>query len=120
MLDIRSPWVLLALLASLAGNLALGNAWLSARDRASQAAGQRDDARADASACSDATEALRELADKRAAQAKVALAKAQAQAKPHQVRADEILATPASVPGDDCRSAIERGRAWLKSRAIAP
>ena len=58
------------LLLSLAGNAALGWAYLQHRDKAAAslatATTQRDQARADATACSDATEALSELADRRA------------------------------------------------------
>ena len=63
----------LALLASLAANGLLGWAYLGQRDDATQARAdlgameqQRDGARADARACSDATDDLRTLADQRA------------------------------------------------------
>ena len=55
----------LALALSLAGNALLAKAWLGARDARQAVALERDSARADASACSDATEDLRTLADKR-------------------------------------------------------
>ncbi len=107
-------WVLAL---SVAGNAALGWAWLGARDGVSIATVERDDARAAASACSDATEALRELADKRAAKAKQAQDDARQAAGRRQGRAQEILSTPAAMPGDDCGSARVRVDGWLKGRA---
>ena len=113
-----------ALALSLALNAALGWAYLVQRDKTTKAeAGvtameqQRDGARAVASACSDAVEDLRNVADKRAAEAKAARAEAAAKARGHNKKADSILATPAAVPGDDCRSAQVRVSEWLKGRA---
>lgn len=110
--------VLIALLISLASNAALGWAWLGARDDVTALTGQRDEARADASACSDATEALREQADKRAAEAKKATAAARTAAADKQSRAQAILSTPPSVPGNDCASARDRADDWLHGRAL--
>lgn len=114
----------LALLASLATNGLLGWTYLGQRDDATQARAdlgameqQRDGARADASACSDATDDLRTLADQRAIEAQAARAEAAAKAKSHNQKADAILATPPAVPGDDCRSAQLRIGDWLKGRA---
>lgn len=105
-----------ALALSMAGNAALGWAWLGARDQVAVATTERDDARAAASACSDATEALRELADKRGAEAKHAQAVAREAAGRREGRAQQILSTPAAVPGDDCGSARVRVDGWLKGR----
>ena len=114
----------LALLASLAANGLLGWAYLGQRDDATQARAdfgameqQRDGAREAASACSDAVDDLRTLADQRASEAKAARAEAAAKAKSHNQKADTILATPPAVPGDDCRSAQLRIGDWLKGRA---
>lgn len=114
----------LALLASLAANGAMGWSYLGQRDDATQARAdlgaveqQRDGARADASACSDATDDLRTLADQRAIEAQAARAEAAAQARTHHQKADAILATPPAVPGDDCKSAQMRVDNWLKGRA---
>ena len=69
--------ILAALLAaSVLTNVGLGRAWLAARDGAATAITQRDTARADASACSDATDDLRDLADRRRAAAAPARAAA--------------------------------------------
>ncbi len=106
-------WVLAL---SVAGNAALGWAWLGARDGAAIATVERDDARAAASACSDATEALRELADKRGAEVKKAQAVARADASGRQQAAHTILSTPPAVPGDACASAQVRIDGWLRGR----
>ena len=113
-----------ALALSLALNAALGWAYLGQRDKTTEAQSavtameqQRDGARAVASACSDAVEDLRTVADKRAAEAKAARAEAAAKARGHNKKADSILATPAAVPGDDCRSAQVRVSEWLNGRA---
>lgn len=106
-----------SLALSLAGNAVLGKVYLDARDERVEATGARDQARAAASSCSDATEALRELADKQAAEGKVAAAVARRKANSHEQLAQQILATPASTPGDDCKSAQDRARTWLQGRA---
>lgn len=109
---------------SLALNAALGWAYLGQRDKTTEAETavtameqQRDGARAAASACSDAVEDLRTVADQRAAEARAARAEAAAKARGHNQRADAILSTPAAVPGDDCRSAQMRVADWIKGRA---
>lgn len=98
---------------SLAGNAALGWAWVGARERAITSVLQRDDARAAASACSDATDDLRDLVDKRSAEAKKAQAVARAEAIWRQQAAHTILSTPPAVPGDACISAQVRIGGWL-------
>lgn len=107
----------LALALSVAGNMALGRAWLSARDGMATAIVQRDTARADASACSDATDDLRDLADKRQAAAAPARAAAATVARTLTRRADTTLATAPAVPGDMCASMQSLGDDWLQSRA---
>ncbi len=108
--------LLVSLGLSVAGNAALGWAWLGAREKAATVVLQRDDARAVASACSDATDDLRDLADKRATEAKKAQAVARAVATGRQQTAHTILSTPAAVPGDACASAQVRVDAWLRGR----
>lgn len=117
----------LALLASLAANCLLGWAYLGQRDDATQARTdlsamerQRDGTRQAASACSDAVDDLRTVADQRAIEAKAARAEAAAQARARHQKADVILATPPAVPGDDCQSAQVRVAGWLKGRAQQP
>lgn len=106
----------IALAVSVAGNASIGWAWLGARDDLATATVERDNARGLASACSDATEALREQADQRAAAAKPRQAAARATAAAHGDRALEILTTPAAVPGDDYASARRRVDGWLQRR----
>lgn len=115
--------LVLALLASLAANVLLGWAYLGQRDDATQARAdlgameqQRDSARQAASACSDAVDDLRTLADQRASEAKAARTEAAAKAKSHHQKADAILATPPAMPGDDCQSAQVRVADWLSER----
>ncbi|CAA2108198.1 hypothetical protein [Variovorax paradoxus] len=108
---------LLAVLGiSLAANAGLGWAWVGSREKAATSILQRDDARAAASACSDATDDLRTLADKRAAEAKKAQAAARDAATGRQQTAHAILSTPSAVPGNACASAQVRVDAWLKGR----
>lgn len=116
--------ILWGLALSLALNAALGWAYLGQRDKTTEAQSavtameqQRDGARAAASACSDAVEDLRTVADQRAAEAKAARAEAAAKARGHNKKADSILSTPAAVPSDDCRSAQVRVSEWIKGRA---
>ncbi|CAN7371868.1 hypothetical protein LJR074_002215 [Acidovorax sp. LjRoot74] len=116
--------ILIALAISVAANAAFGWAYLSQRDDTATAKadlrameGQRDGARQTASACSDSVDDLRELADKRALNAAPARAAAASAAQGHNQRADQILSTPAPVPGDVCASAQARVDDWLKGRA---
>lgn len=104
-----------ALAISIAGNAGLTYAYLGQRDETTAAQGERDQARAAATACSDATENLRELADKRESENKKLRAAAAARAKTLNEEADAILSTPASDP-DDCKAASQRLDRWLKGR----
>ena len=108
--------LLVALGLSVAGNAALWWAWVGAREKAATTIVERDNARSAASACSDATEDLRDLADKRGAEAKKAQAAARSAATGRQQTANTILSTPAAVPGNACASAQVRVDAWLKGR----
>lgn len=95
---------------NLRDELALAKAATSTREQ------ERDTARQAASACSDAVDDLRTLADKRAKDAATARATAAAQARAAAQRADAILSAPAAVPGNDCQSAKARVGAWLQTR----
>lgn len=105
------------LLLSLAANAALGWVYLGQRDDLAKATEQRDTARGDALSCSDATEALRELAAKRAAAAAPARAAAATVARTHQQRADHTLGLQPSKPADLCASMQALGDEWLQGRA---
>lgn len=90
--------------------LTLAKAATGAREK------ERDTARQEASACSDAVDDLRALADERASEAATTRAAAAAQARMAAQRADAILAAPAAVPGNDCASAQVRIDSWLQGR----
>ena len=115
MLPAMNP-LTVALAISVAANWALGWAYLGQRDDTTAAQGQRDQARADASACSDATENLRELAGKRSEAAAPARAAAAAIAQGLQQRADYTLGLQPKVAHDLCASMRSLGDEWLQER----
>lgn len=104
----------LALALSLAGNAALGWAWQGARDAKVRAVRERDAAQDAASACSDATDDLRALADKRGKDAAPARAAAKLAAGKLAKRADRTLSTPQT--GTACEGMQALGDAWLRER----
>ena len=104
------------LAASIAANAVLGWAWIGARDARTVAEQHRDQARADATAASDAVEALDELAKKRASAARPVQAAARAAAVAAQQRATQEIATPAAVAGDDYASVQVRLQRWEQGR----
>lgn len=112
-----NPLVILgvALAISMAGNAGLTYAYLGQRDETTAAQGERDQARGAATACSNATQDLRDLADKRAKEAAKARQDAAAQARSREELADAILNTPASDT-NDCKAAAQRATTWLKGR----
>lgn len=105
-----------ALGVSLFGNALLTRAYLGVRDERTEAIGERDQARSAASTCSNAVGAMFDRANKLAEEGKAAAEAARAEALKHQTRANAILSRPASTPGNDCKSAEDRAREWLKSR----
>lgn len=105
------------LAASLAGNAALGWAYLGQRDEAATVALERDAARSHASACSDATDALRELADRRQLNASAARAAAANAARTLEQRTDTTLAKLPKYPVDQCASMQAMGDEWLQGKA---
>ena len=115
MMDART--LTYALVASLAANAVLGWSWLGQRDAATAAQLQRDQARGDASACSDAVEDLRELANKRAQAAAPARRAAASAAQDLAARADHTLRQAPSNPADTCASMQALGDRWLQGRA---
>jgi hypothetical protein len=116
--------VLSALAISVGCNGLLGWLYLGQRDdmvaaiaNVGQATEQRDGARAAASACSDALDDLRTLADQRGREATAARTAAAGRSEKHNQRADQILSAPPVVPGNACASAQARIDGWLKARA---
>lgn len=69
-----------------------------------------------AEACSRSVEALKQAADEREAENAHARQQAAGKAHQHRQKANEILSTPASVPGDDAASAQDRIWKWLENR----
>lgn len=118
MADKLMPALVLALLASLAGNAVLGWAYLGQRDRATSAqanTGHAIRARGTAQACSDGVGAVAAAATTQQAQAAPALAAAAAQAQTLNRRADSTLS---AAPGPDaCASMQAMGDEWLQGRA---
>lgn len=108
--------LLLALALSVAGNAAIGWAWLHQRDRAAVAVAALDEAQAAGKACTEAVNGLAKLATDRAAAAKTERAAARKAAGRLQQRADRTLATAPAVPGDMCKSMQRLGDDWLKER----
>lgn len=85
--------------------------------------GERDKARSEraaaldaAEACSRSVDALKAAADEREASNAAARQQAAGKAHQHRQKASEIMATPASVPGDDAASAQDRIWKWLENR----
>lgn len=117
-------WPLVALACSLLCNGLLSWGYLDGRDkltalqeRAQAVAVERDHALQSAQACSDGVARLQALAESRAKEAVAARQQAAQAAADHARRADEVLAAPPAVPGDDCASARVRIGRWLKGRA---
>jgi hypothetical protein len=86
-------------------NIGLTKAYLKARDAKTQAIADRDSARGAATACSDATEALAELSNKRHKEGEAARVAAEKRARGWQQTAQRILTSPQKVPGNVCASA---------------
>jgi len=112
--------LLLALGVLLVSNAATGWAWLQARDRAATLQEQLVNTVDVARECSRGVEALRTEADKRARAARAAVAAAEKRAAAGDQRADQILATPPAVVGDDCASAQAQVDDWLSTRQVKP
>ncbi len=108
--------LVVSLILSLAGNAFLGRAYLGQRDKAVVAVEKTDQATGAAVACSAGVDDLQTKAETRrlAAAPKVEAAKQAAVAG--NKKADVILATPASTPGNDCKSATDRVDAWWADR----
>ena len=116
--------LILALGGSLLGNFWQINVYLKQRDALVQAEamtakteGYLEDARATTNACSDATDDLRELADKRDLAAVGVRQQAITVASKHSAKADAILAKPSPVPDNHCESAQVLIDDWLRERA---
>lgn len=117
------PALVLAILLSILGNIWQARTYLELRDALTSARAEITRSSEDlagaqslASACSDATEDLRELADKRELEAAGAREQARLVAAGQEKQADAILAKPDPVPGDACASAQLLVDEWLRQR----
>lgn len=106
----------IVLAISLLANAGMTYVYLGARDDVTAAEKDRDQAKGAAQTCSDSVDQLQLLARDNAAKSRKAIAAAAARATTADQRADEELATPATVPGNDCRSAQDRAGKWLRTR----
>lgn len=104
------------LLLSIAGNTLL----FRSRDKMKTALGQYEvslkQARDAGESCTRSVEALEEAAKKKADAAKPGIDKAKGAVVEGQKKAQVILSTPPSKPGDDYASAVDRAINWLKGR----
>lgn len=116
-----SKWVIvgLGILLGLSAltNIGLTKAYLKARDAKTQALADRDSARDAATACSDATEALAELSEKRHRDGEASRLAAEKKAAGWQKLAQGILTAPQKVPGNACASAQAEVDEELSGRA---
>lgn len=106
----------IALLLSLLANAGLVWNNLELRDSLSTRSAALQNAVDAGKTCSDSVDALQLTASDRAKKAKVDRARAAASAATLEQRADETLATPAALAGNDCKSAELRIDTWLKGR----
>lgn len=114
--DLVPGWLYaIAVALLLAGAAFTSHAWLAARDEVAALTVQRDQAISTAAQCSESVAKLQSLAAKRAKDGRPAIAAAASQAMASEQRADQILAAPASTPGDDCKSAQDQVSSWLAS-----
>lgn len=110
-------YLLVALILSIAANVGLGLGYLDQRDKMTRATTNLKTAQDAAESCSKDVERLGVLAARRKVDADKARARAKTAAKTREEMADLILSTPASTPGDDCKSARDRAGSWLAGRA---
>lgn len=106
--------LLLALALSVAGNAALGWAWLHQRDRAAVAVAALDGAQAAGKACTEAVNGLSKLATDRAAAAQTERVAAKQAADKLYKRADRTLSKPQGA--GTCKGMQALGDEWLRER----
>lgn len=106
---------IIALVMSLAANAGLTWAYLGQRDSTIEATSNLDTATEAAKSCSNSVKDMGAAAHKRQANAAVPRAAAAASAVQGNKRADTILSTPATAPGNDCKSVTDRANNWFKA-----
>lgn len=105
-----------SLVISLAGNAFLGQAYLGQRDKAVISVEKTAQVTGAAVACSAGVDSLQTTAENRRLAAVPQILAAKQNAAAANKRADTILATPATTPGNDCKSAADRVDAWWADR----
>jgi hypothetical protein len=107
---------LLVLVTSLGGNAWQWHRNTVEHDARTAAEAHLQTANEATKACNDSvTELEQQAKDRSDENAKLRL-EAQNRRKAQESLAQQILSTPATVPGDDCKSAGDRVRNWLKAR----
>lgn len=110
--------ILAVLLAvSIAGDAALGWLYLAKRDEVAKTGVQLEQANTSALECSAHTDDLYQRAEQLQKDGAIVRAAAAASAAGHEQWATQILATPASTPGDACKSAADLAHDWLRKRS---
>jgi hypothetical protein len=116
----QSGSVVLVFLIVLAASL-LANAWLwhaksEEHDARTAAETKFDTQRAATEACNASVASLEEQAVTRGKENEALRREAATRRKAQESLAQQILSTPATTPGNDCKSAQDRVRNWLKGR----
>lgn len=110
-------WVALVIIIALvASNIVLFRWWQGAKEDLTRVETSRDSWIETADKCSKSVAALEDVAKQNALKHADAVASAASAAFVRGQRAQKILRTPPSTPGNDCKSADDRARAWLKER----
>lgn len=109
--------LVLLLAGSIVANALLFNEWEAAKQRATAAETNLATANAQTEACNESVKGLEQAAHKRGLAAGVARERARQRAVDLEQQAQQELSTPATVPGDDCKSAQDRVRRILSERA---
>jgi uncharacterized protein HemX len=116
----QSGSIALAVLVILALSL-LANVWLwhekeVEHDGKVKAEANLTTANAATKACNDSIGELEQQAKERKAENDKLRREAESRRKAQESLAQQILSTPATTPGNDCKSAQDRVRNWLKGR----
>lgn len=108
--------VVIALAASVIGNLLLLNRWMDARAETAAARDALGTAMAAATTCDRAVQDLQQAAKRQAEQARAALEAAQRQREKKDSAAELERQRPQAVPGNACASVEAETRDWIKRR----
>jgi hypothetical protein len=108
--------VLIVMALSLLANLWLYREWRGEHDAKVAVETKLTEANKQTKACNDSIGQLETAAFERGQQAEKDRAAAAERNKKHASRADRELATPATTPGNECKSAKDRVSRWLGER----